>query len=234
VSHDLDALGGALAQIDAASNYNDWLFDRVRPYLGRRVLDAGAGIGTFTDRAARVGAEVVALEPEPAFAGHLRERFAACPEVTVVEGAAESGSKEIGADFDSVLCLNVLEHVPDDAAALGALRGRLVSGGRLLLLVPAHERLYGAYDRAVGHERRYARARLRRLLEEAGFAVETLRYVNPVGALGWLVRIRLHRSAGWPSGAFGAFDRLVPALRHLDRLHLPFGLSLWAVARRTG
>jgi SAM-dependent methyltransferase len=222
----------ALADIAAARNYNDWLFARARPYLGERALDAGAGLGTFTELAARAGANVIALEPEPAFVEHLRRRFAGRPEVTVVEGAAETLPDSLPGDLDSVLCLNVLEHVSDDGAALRGFRERLRPGGRLLLLVPAHPALLGAYDRAAGHVRRYRRGELRARLVDAGFEPERLRHVNPVGALGWLVRVRLTRRGHWPSASFRAFDRLVPALRWLDRVPSPFGLSLWAVARR--
>lgn len=220
-------LDRVLAEIANARNYNDWLFDRARPHLGRRVLDAGAGIGTFSELAAAAGAEVTALEPDPAFAARLRE----LPGVHVVEAPAEAIPSGLG-PFDSVLCLNVLEHVPDDEAALRGFRDALRPGGALLLLVPAHAWLYGGYDRAAGHERRYDAGTLRARLRAAGFEVETLRHVNPVGGLGWLVRVRLSRTDEWPSRSFRTFDRLVPALRHLDRVPLPFGLSLWAVARR--
>lgn len=222
----------ALSDLATAKNYNDWLFSRARPYLGSRLLDAGAGLGTFTALAAAKTTQVVALEPEPAFANHLRERFADTPSIRVVEGRAEAPPAEVGRGFDAILCLNVLEHVREHEAALAGFRDLLAPGGVLLLLVPAHGRLYGPYDRAVGHVRRYSRAALRGTLEAAGFDVEILRYVNPVGALGWLVRIRLGRGRAWPSTSFATFDRLVPFLRPLDQLRLPFGLSLWAVARR--
>ena len=136
-------------------------------------------------------------------------------------------------EFDSILCFNVLEHVPDDEQALRGLRNELRPGGRLLLLVPAHHFLYGGFDRAAGHVRRYDRAPLRALLEDAGFELEQLRHVNPVGGLGWLARVRLRPGDDWPAASFRTFDRLVPVVRHLDRLRLPFGLSLWAVARRS-
>jgi SAM-dependent methyltransferase len=219
-----------LLSLAEARHYNDWIFDRARPYLGARVLDVGAGLGVFTELALDAGAEVVACEPDPAFVAQLRARVAGRERVTVREETAET--LDPGSGFDSALCLNVLEHVPDDAAVLGRLLELLRPGGRLLLLVPAHPRLLGAYDRAVGHERRYTRDGLRRLLAGAGYEVDELRHVNPVGAAGWLVRMRLRRDSSWPDGSFRTFDRLVPALRHLDRLHLPFGLSLWAVARR--
>jgi len=223
-----DVLDPVLHAIADARHYNDWLFSRAQPYLGRSVLDVGAGIGTFTERAADAGAEVTALEPE--FGTLLRERLGGRPAVSVLEQPLET--LEGSGEFDSILCFNVLEHVADDEQALRLLRNQLRPDGRLLLLVPAHRFLYGGFDHAAGHVRRYDRAPLRALLEHAGFGVEQLRHVNPVGALGWLARVRLRRSGEWPAASFRTFDRLVPVLRHLDRLRLPFGLSLWAVARR--
>jgi SAM-dependent methyltransferase len=222
-----EVLDRVLADIANARNYNDWLFERARPHLGRRVLDAGAGIGTFAALAASTGAEVTALEPDPAFVARLGELEG----VHVVEAPAEAIPPGLG-EFDSILCLNVLEHVRDDRAALRGFHDSLRPGGVLLLLVPAHRWLYGGYDRAAGHERRYDARTLRALLRAAGFEVGRLRHVNPLGGLGWLVRVRLRRGDEWPSGSFRTFDRLVPALKHLDRVPLPFGLSLWAVARR--
>jgi SAM-dependent methyltransferase len=222
-------LDEALADIAQARSYNDWLFDRARPQLGQRVLDFGAGVGTFTQLAADTGARVVAVEPEPEFAKFLRERFGADGRVQVIQGTID----DVGLHrFESVICFNVLEHVQDDAAALGTVARLLAPHGRLFLLVPAHPTLYGGFDRGAGHYRRYSSRALRSLLITSGFDIETLRHVNPVGAIGWFLRVRLRSSSEWPSGSFAAFDRLVPLLRPLDRLPFPFGLSLWAVARR--
>jgi SAM-dependent methyltransferase len=223
-----DVLDPVLHEIAGARHYNDWLFSRARPYLGRSVLDVGAGIGTFTERAADTGAKVTAIEPE--FGELLRGQLGNRPNVTVLEEPLEA-HEGVG-EFDSILCFNVLEHVPDDGQALRGLLNELRPGGRLLLLVPAHQLLYGGFDHAAGHVRRYDREPLRALLATAGFELETVRYVNPVGALGWVARIRLSRGDDWPTTSFRTFDRLVPVLKHLDRLRLPFGLSLWAVARR--
>jgi SAM-dependent methyltransferase len=216
-----------MAQADA---YNAWLFARAEPYLGRRVLDAGAGIGTFTELAAP-GREVVAAEPDAASAAALADRFGDRPNVEVLPlDATELGRRAAG-DFDSVVCFNVLEHIADDDEALRALRRLLRPGGRLLLLVPAHPVLFGETDRTVLHERRYAKRPLRRQLQAAGFAVDELRHVNPVGALGWLVSSRLLRRREVPAGPLRLYDHVVPVLRALDRVPFPFGLSLWAVAR---
>jgi SAM-dependent methyltransferase len=221
-----------LRDLEHARNYNLWLFERARPHLGPQVLDAGAGLGTFTELAAAEADRVVALEPDPAFVRNLERRFAGRRDVTVLCAELNALTPSLlGTRFDAALCLNVLEHIPDDLDALVRLRDMLRPGGRLLLLVPAHERLYGAYDRAAGHVRRYSRDSLRVALDAAGLEIRELRYVNPLGALAWLVAIRLARRGELPSAGLRLFDRLVPLLRTLDRLRLPFGQSLWAVAQ---
>jgi 2-polyprenyl-3-methyl-5-hydroxy-6-metoxy-1,4-benzoquinol methylase len=215
----------SLDRMAEADRYNTWLLDRARPFLGAKVLEVGAGIGTFTERLTE-GRQVVAVEPDPALASHLRGN---APSAETVEG--EAGDAPAG-PFDSIVCFNVLEHIADDRAALVALRERLRPGGHLLLLVPSHPFLYGPIDRAFDHERRYAKRTLRSLVEAAGFQVADLRRVNPVGALGWLIAGRALRRSEIAGGPLRAFDRLVPVLRLLDRAELPLGLSLWAVARR--
>jgi SAM-dependent methyltransferase len=219
-------------RMEKADRYNAWLLDRGRPYLGERVLDVGAGLGPFVALLPAT-ASVLALEPDAEFADELRRRFSDRPNVRVaaigVEGLADDES--LG-PFDTIVCFNVLEHLPDDLAALRILRARLVPGGCLLVVVPAHERLFGMIDREVGHERRYGRDVLRTRLEAAAFDVLDIRYVNPVGALGWLVTSVLLRRPAVPAGPLAAYDRFVPLFRALDRLCLPFGLSVWAVGLR--
>lgn len=228
-----EAQAETLRRMAAARNYNEWLLDRLRPYLGRRVLDVGAGLGTFCDLVARECDLVVALESDPVFAAALRDRFGDNGRVRVVEAEVEVVEPSLlPGPFDSIVCLNVLEHIGDDAAAVGRFHELLTPGGRLLLLVPAHPALYGPADRVLGHERRYSKQALRRLLERSGFTLDVARHVNPVGAAGWLVSGKLLRRADIPRGPLRAYDRVVPLLRRLDRLELPFGLSVWVVARR--
>ncbi len=223
-----------LRRMAQAHNYSAWLMDRSLPYLGRRVLDVGAGVGTFTERLAERAELVVAAEPDPRFLSALHTRFEGHANVRVVDTTIAALANDVEERFDSILCFNVLEHVRDDEGALRAFHAQLAPGGRLLLVVPAHPFLFGSLDRTVEHERRYAKEPLRQALVAAGFELEVLRHVNPVGALGWLVSSRLLRRELIPEGPLRLFDRLVPALRALDALHAPFGLSLWGVARAPG
>jgi SAM-dependent methyltransferase len=220
---------------DNADRYNSWLFERCAPKLGRRVVDVGAGLGTFTGLAARTADEVVALEPDAELIHLLKKRFDAAHNVRVVAGdTTELTPDLVGFAADSVLCLNVLEHVRDDADALARIRNVLSPRGKLFLLVPAHRWLFGSLDRSAKHERRYEKRGLRKLLAKEGFEVNELRHVNPVGVMGWFVWGRILGAPGLPVGPLSAYDRLVPLLRVLDRLRAPIGLSLWAVAERRG
>jgi SAM-dependent methyltransferase len=220
----------SLDRMADAANYNEWLLRRAQPFLGSRVLDVGAGVGTLTELV-QPGRTVVAVEPDPEFVPLLRQRFAGRSNVRVVEADA-AALDTIPESFDSVICFNVLEHISDDESALRHFRERLVPGGHLLLLVPAHQALFGAIDASVGHERRYSRDVARSRLIGAGLEPVEIRYVNPLGALGWLVSSRLLSRTRVPVGPLRLYDRLVPLLRRLDGVRLPFGLSVWAVARR--
>jgi SAM-dependent methyltransferase len=220
LAHDLEAMAGATA-------YNDWLIDRARPWLHGRVLDVGAGIGTHTIQLHGLADEIVALEPDHEFAEILRGRVDG---VEVIEGNADA----VQGPFDAIVCFNVLEHIADDAGTLRRFRELLAPDGTLLLLVPGHPWLYGTLDRTFGHERRYGKGELRTKLAQAGLHPAVLKHVNPVGALGWLMQARIRRRPRMSYRGLSIYDRLVPLFRALDRLPLPVGLSLWAVAKTTG
>lgn len=219
-----------LEVMEGAQRYNRWIYDRVREGIGQRVLEIGCGTGTITsfmlDRQLVVGIDVV-----DDYVQATTERFADRPNVVIRRhDLTESVEPLRGYRFDSAVSVNVFEHIGDDQAAMKAVYALLEPGGSFTLLVPSHPALLGAFDRDIGHHRRYTKSELRRKLEASGFVVERIRRSNPVGALGWLVNVRLlglRQLRGT-----GLFDRLVPALRLVDRVELPVGLSLIAVARR--
>jgi len=225
------ALAGTLDSLDVASNYAGWIYSMMEPHLGPRVLEIGAGHGTLTHLLA-ANREVVVTDVSPRCVAVLRERFSGRAGVEVLE-ADVLATPDIGG-FDSIVLVNVLEHVADDGAALRHLRDVLHPGGRLLLFVPAFEALYSQFDRRIGHHRRYRAAELTAAVTEAGFEVVDARYINSVGAIAWwVVATKLGRI---PTRRWSAltYDRaMVPALRRLEsRWTPPFGQSVLCVARR--
>jgi SAM-dependent methyltransferase len=225
-------LAATLDSLDGADNYAAWIFGLVQPHLGSEVLELGAGHGTFTERLVQEAARVVAVDLSDRCVAALRERFGDDPRVEVRQGDLKSAAGS--GPYDSAVLINVLEHIEDDDAALGQLFDMIQPGGRLILWVPAFAALYSEFDRKIGHYRRYRTAGLRSQLEQAGFQPIEARYVNVVGAVGWLIMARWLRRAPTIGTPVRLFDQyLVPALRRVEpRRGLPFGQSVFAAAIR--
>lgn len=205
------------------------MFDRLRRWVGSRVLEIGSGIGNLS--AFLVDSErLVLTDTREEYLDRLRTRFAQQPNVAV---ARLNLPNELGAlagqRFDTIICLNVLEHVDDDIAALQAMRRLLAPAGRLILLVPALSMLYGTMDEALGHHRRYQRGPLTSLLERAGFKVAHVEYFNLAGVPGWWFAGKVLRRRMIPAASLKLYDALVPLFR-LERF-LPWrvGQSLIAI-----
>ena len=217
-----------------AHNYNRWLFESVEPALGRRVLDIGSGFGNVTrlllDRELVVGIDV-----EPHYVEHLEAAFAAADnfEAHCCDLTSHDSDFLMEKKLDSATCLNVLEHIEDDVGFLRRIHEILLPGSGLGLLVPALQVLYGSMDRADLHFRRYGRPDLRAKLEQAGFEVEDLRFLNRLGAIGWFVNGRILRREIIPAGQLGFYEKIIPWMRRAETLlPLPFGQSLVAIARK--
>ncbi len=154
-----------------APNYLSWIADLCRPHLGPRVLEVGAGYGAITARYQH-GRQVVANDVSPSCVNVLRQRFADTPTVRIDD--RDLRSLPYRHRFDSVLMVNVLEHIPDDVAALAQLGRAVVPGRTIVVYVPALNGLYGPWDRQVGHYRRYSVWRLARGVQ-AGATAATRR-----------------------------------------------------------
>ena len=228
--------GSELEVFAAAANWRSYWGDQVRPFLGRRVLEVGAGIGSVTRTLCHASVERwVALEPDAGMAGHLARITAdgfPAP-VSARHGTVES--LDAAERFDSVLYIDVLEHIEDDGAELRRVAAHVEPGGHIVVLSPAHQFLYTPFDAAIGHHRRYDRASLRRL-EPRGCSLVTMRYLDSVGMLASLGNRLLLRSAHPKPAQIALWDRfMVPLSRRLDPLlSYHCGKSLIAVWRKDG
>jgi len=213
--------------------YNEWVWWALQPYAGQRVLEAGAGNGTMTRFL--YGRElIVAGDKETAYVDRLRNAFRRRPGIAVERVDLESDAVlELARyGFDTVTCINVLEHTVDDAAALRRAWQLLVPGGRVLIFVPAGRALFGTLDRGIGHQRRYEREELVGKLQQAGFEVEQVSWQNRVAKAAWWLNAKVFRRRALPSAQSRLFDFFVPLFRALDGSNPSSGLSLIAIGRK--
>jgi glycosyltransferase involved in cell wall biosynthesis len=215
--------------------YNAWLHARFDAYLGRRILEVGSGVGNqtrfFDDRE-----RVVASDIEPHYVRELRGKYDGRTNVRIGSfrfpltdaDAADLASERL----DTVVCLNVLEHIEDDRGTLPGFARVLAAGGHLALLVPAMPSLYGTLDVHLSHFRRYDKADLKAMVEAAGFVVDEIRYLNRPGVLGWWLNSKVLKRRVLPKGQLAAFRAILPFLRLEEKRAPSFGMSLLVLARK--
>lgn len=242
---DQDAAAGSsfgadveLERLAQAEHFFGWIADELEPHLGHRILEVGAGIGTVSlqllDRLP--GAQVTALEPDPKLHDELvarTKRHSTMQTLNVT--STDLLQSDMAPAFDSVVYVNVLEHILDDVGELRTAHDLLVPGGTLAIFVPALTRLYGSLDFKSGHHRRYHRDTLSQVITDAGFELVDVRYLDMLGVAPYFLMYRLLDVQSLGSVSSTGYDRvIVPVSRALQRLapHPPFGKNLLAIARR--
>ncbi|MDY6998638.1 MAG: methyltransferase domain-containing protein [Actinomycetota bacterium] len=222
-------------QLEAAGRdkprYRRYQFDLIAPHCGRSILEVGAGLGEFAEQFDDVD-RLILTDVDPEAVEMMARRFAGRPEVetrTLALGVAP----ELDTPVDSVVAINVLEHIDDDAGALRSLATAVRPGGSIVLWVPGYQQLYGEFDRQVGHVRRYTPSTLAGAVRRAGLEVELVKPVNLLGGVAWWLTVRRGGSTSPNSKLVSVFDRVVvPVTRALERVvRVPFGQSVLCVAR---
>jgi len=226
-----------LARMGKLEPYNRWLADRFEKSLGQRVLEIGAGFGNMT-RHLTPRELIIASDLDPVALEYLRGAFRDDPSIRIASyrfplQPGERRELESLA-LDTVVCLNVLEHIEDDVSTLADLLSILRPGGRLVLIVPAHARLYSSLDVHLRHFRRYEKPELEKKIRDAGFVLEDCRFLNRPGVFGWYVNGRVLRRRVLPRGQLSLFKLVLPLLRSEETNPPSWGLSLLAIARKDG
>ena len=216
--HDiLDALAGA-------QRFNRWMADTIQPYIGKRVLEAGAGIGNLTRLLPPKRERYIAADIEPEYLARLHARYQHRPrmEVRHCDLSNPADFEALAGTVDTVVCLNVLEHVEDELASLRNIYTALEPGGRAVVLVPCGQEIFGSLDTALGHFRRYSREELQQKMEQAGFRVERIIDFNRISRPAWYVTGHLLKRKTISRFQLYFFDRLVWLWRRID------GMLPWA------
>ena len=229
-----DEAGAETLEImSAAPRYNAWQYEVIARWIGRRVIEVGSGIGNMSAHLLSSPRDLLLLTDTDAwYRSELAKRFAGRPEVVIDSLTLpdpDAPARLAGHRLDTAVALNVVEHIEDDVGTLETLRRIVTPGGRVVILVPAMDELYGSLDRELGHFRRYTRRRLKTAFEQAGLVVIHMQWFNRVGTIGWWLNSRVRMARRIPIDQLKMFDSLVPLLRFERFLPLPFGQSLIAV-----
>jgi glycosyltransferase involved in cell wall biosynthesis len=214
--------------------FNRWMASMVEPFLGQRILEIGAGIGNLSMHLSRRRQHYAASDFEQEHIARLRTRLLYRPNVSVHECDLENSKhfERFQEKFDSVVCLNVLEHVTDDRQGLRNIHSVLCRGGAAVILVPNDPGIYGTLDAVLGHQRRYTEAELTARMREAGFEIERVLGFNRVTRPGWIINACILKRRSFGRFQLWAFDRLVWLWRWLDPW-LPWEpVSIIAIGRK--
>ena len=221
-----------LETLKDSHQYNHWVFSQILPHLGREVLEVGCGNGNFTVLLSQHCPRVVAVDINEEYVLAAQTRLEGKPGVEVVQQDAT----KIQGDriFDTIVMLDILEHIKNDVKVLRQLSCSLRPGGKLVIKVPALTCLYSPMDKAIGHYRRYTKKTLNQVFRKANFSKAVVWYFNLAAIPGWWLNGKVLGRTTPPSEQVSLFDKAVPFLRTVESwVEPPLGLSLFAVATKT-
>jgi glycosyltransferase involved in cell wall biosynthesis len=233
--HDDEYGSRILVELERTRHFNAWMADVLRPHLGDRVLEIGAGIGNLTSQF--IPREFyVASDINPHYLRYLRSYAAGKPYLQVRKIDVEQPGDFAGLEgqVDTVVALNVIEHVPHPDKALRNLWTALAPGGRVVILVPQHPALYGTLDQGLGHYLRYTPDGLRALLTSAGFEVKEMFDFNRVSAPAWWLNGRVLKRQTFSRVQLKMFDAALPIFRRVDRAWPWTGISVIGIGVKPG
>jgi len=227
-----------LTSLSHARKFNRWMAEIIEPWLGNSILEIGSGIGNLS-RQLPLREKLILTDIDPKYLEILKNAFKDNDNVEVrkLDITSREDFNRIGIGIcDTVICLNVLEHIEDDKSALSAIGGLLAPGGRLILVVPQYPKLYGSYDKAVGHFRRYTSKGLQAMMKQAGFRIIKKRSFNFLSIFGWWVNSCVLKRKSMGRIQLKLYDTMVPVMKVVEgMLPLP-GVSIVCVGEkvRTG
>ncbi|HKY98846.1 MAG TPA: class I SAM-dependent methyltransferase [Gemmatimonadaceae bacterium] len=232
---DFQYSGNELDSLAEARNYYSWVLRQFEPYLGPEVIEAGAGIGTFSEfllSSSKVK-HLTAIEPASNTYPHLEARFRGNPGVTTRKGYLSEFYKDLKAD--AIVAVNVLEHIEDHELFLKEAHSAINPGGALLLFVPALPAIFGTLDKAFEHYRRYTRRSLREVIAAAGWSPKRVSYMNFPGIAAWFMAGRVMKKTSIAVNEAKTYDRLVvPILSRVETMiEPPIGSNLVAIATKS-
>lgn len=220
------------------TRFNDWVYSEVKPFIHGNILEIGSGIGVFSERIVRdfVDSDIILSDTDPKYISDLRDRFRIYKNVHCVQfdASALDNFNNINISVDTVLAINVLEHIEDDVAVLKNIYSGLSQDGSFVILVPAHRFLFNSIDVAIGHFRRYTEKEILHKISQTGFKVRKLFYFNFFAMFGWYINGLVIRNGIVSKNAVSILDILTPLFRLVEHyiLRRRMGISLVVILKK--
>lgn len=228
-----------LEDLAAARQFNRWMFDVIRPWCKGHVLEAGSGIGNLSAVFLEQQLTLTTSDLREEYCQVLQEKFGNHPYFNGVVAMDlsipdfDTRHASLLQQFDTVVALNVIEHIENDQLAIRNCRSLLQPGGQMVILVPAYQSLYNSFDKELGHFVRYTKDRLQQLLKGQHLEIIHASYFNAAGILGWAMNGSLLKKKTIPRNQLLLFDKLVPVFKLIDSITFHrVGLSVIAIGRK--
>jgi len=239
-NHSADPSGlHTLELLAKADKFNSWMYQTIRPFCKDRVFEVGSGIGNISQYLLADGFSLTASDLRTDYCQKLKRRFETNPKlqdvrsVDLVHPTFDSTYADLLEKFDTVIALNVIEHIELDELAVMNCRKLLKQDGHLIILVPAHQSLYNTLDSELGHFRRYTVEGMSTIIRNTGMKVIRTQYFNAMGTMGWFVNGNLLKKRLIPGNQLSIYNKLVPFFKLIDAiLFRKFGLSAICVGKK--
>jgi len=217
-------------------NYNYWIYDNIHNHIGNHILEVGAGIGNITDFIIFKN-NLTLIDINQDYIGYLKAKYSFRDKLNFdvfnIDIQNITLSPIADKKFDTIICLNILEHLEKDYKAIDNMISILDKEGKLIILVPALKTLYGSMDVSFNHLHRYNKKDLKRLIHDKNLKIVDFFYMNFLGLLGWFVNGRIFKKKELPVKQTILFDKIVPFLCLAEKIiRPPLGQSLILVAQK--
>lgn len=228
-----------LAAITAADKFNKWMYETIKPYIKGHLLEIGSGIGNISQFFMVDKVQCTLTDLRQNYCDILAEKFKDQPtlegilKVNLVHPDFDREYAHLLGKYDSIVALNVVEHIEDDNLAIANCYKLLSKGGHIIILVPAYQVLYNKFDEILEHFRRYTSTSLQRIIKNGNFEIIHNQYFNFIGIAGWIVTGSIMRKETIPEGQMKFYNKLVPIFKVVDKVVLnKIGLSTICIGRK--
>jgi SAM-dependent methyltransferase len=235
-----DIVERTLKVISGADRFNEWVFDTVKPYSNGRILEIGSGTGNISGFFLRDGYKVTLSDLSQPFCEKLRHEFSDninlenVVNLDLVESEFDFKYQAYLNSFDTIIAINVIEHIIDDNLAIENCSKLLKNHGRLIIMVPSYQILYNGFDKSLGHYKRYTLKSASDILVSNSFRIIHRQYFNFIGLLGWFVSGNIQKNRSIPHNQMKFYNRFVPLFKLFDKLILKSsGLSTLVVGEKS-